>query len=60
MLEGRNTIQRDLDRPEQWACVNLMKLSWDNLKHKYKLGREWMECRSREKIWGCCWVRSSA
>ena len=44
-LEGRNAIQRDLERIERWAFVNLMKfnkakynilhLVWGNPKHKY-------------------------
>jgi len=26
MLEGSDTIRRDLDRLERWACANLMKM----------------------------------
>lgn len=47
-LEGRDTIQRELDKLESWACVNLLKfnkakykilhLYWGN--PKYKLGGE--------------------
>lgn len=52
-LHERDVIQRDPDRPERWAHVNVMKfnktkckilhLGQGNSKHNYRMGNKWIE-----------------
>jgi len=58
-LEGRDAIQRDLDRLERWACMKYTKakckvlhVGRGNPKHKYSLCREWIERTPEEKDLG--------
>ncbi|KAJ7427172.1 hypothetical protein WISP_09267 [Willisornis vidua] len=63
LLEGRKSLQRDLDRLTQWAKVNGMRfhkakcwilpLNHSNPRQCCSLGEKWLESCLAERTWDC-------
>ena len=61
-MEGKDAVQKDLNRLERWPCVNLMRFSvakcmvlhlgWRNRRHTYTLGGTILESSPAEKDLG--------
>lgn len=62
MLKGGDAIQRGTERLERQVHKNLLKFNkvnynvldkgWGNPRHKYRMGREWIESSPVDKVLG--------